>query len=108
VAISTDLLRHTLVIERATNGSPDERGVPAQTWATLATIKGSIQPLTSLEVAQLTQGGPVASTHKAYIAPTDILEGDRVRADGILYQIDGIDDEAGWGHHLKLNLHAVT
>jgi SPP1 family predicted phage head-tail adaptor len=91
-----------------TNGAEDERGVPAQTWATLATVKGSVQPKSVQEVAQLTQGGPVVSDLTLFLHPTDLREGDRIiGAAGQVYQVDGVRDPAGAGHHLEVDVHLV-
>ena len=98
---------HTLVIERATDGSDDDRGVPVQTWATLETVGGWLQPKSSREMEQMSQGGPVLSTHSAYIWPTDITPADRFTYDGGTYQLTGIRDEAGQNHHLKLDCYLM-
>jgi hypothetical protein len=104
-------LPHRILIERATAGAEDERGMPGQTWATLADgIPAFVQPLQSEELAQLSQGGPVASDHAIYLLPTDLRESDRIRfdpSDGRVFQVDGIRDEAGLGHHLKVMAHMV-
>ena len=98
---------HTIVIERSTDGADDDRGVPDQTWATLATVSAWVQPKTSRELMQLSQGGPVTSTHSAYLWPTDITAADRFTYDGGTYQVEGIRDEAGMAHHLKLDCRLV-
>ena len=100
-------LPHSVVIERATAGTVDDRGVPAQVWAALATVSGWIQPKSARELAQLSQGGPVSSTISIYLWPTDVNEDDRITYAGDTYQIDGIRDEAGVNHHLKLDCHLV-
>jgi SPP1 family predicted phage head-tail adaptor len=108
--ISSALLRHTLVIERATAGTEDERGMPAQTWTALATVRGSVQPRSAREMAQLSQGGPVASDLTIYLLPTDVKAADRIRFDpddGLRFQVDGVRDAAGAGRHLELDAHVV-
>jgi SPP1 family predicted phage head-tail adaptor len=109
--ISAHLMRHSLVIERATDGAVDDYNMPAQTWATLETVRGLVMPKTAEEVAQLSQGGPVASDHTIFLYPTDVQEADRIRFDpddGRTYQIDAVRDAAGQGHHLELDAHVVT
>lgn len=99
-------LVHHLAIERVTDGTRDEYGVPDQTWALLTLVRGLIQPKTAVEVAQLTQGGAVASTDTIYLLPTDVTESDRIRFDpddGRRYQVVGVRDAAGLGHHLELD-----
>jgi head-tail adaptor len=98
---------HTLVIERASEGAADDRGVPAQSWATLATVSGRIEPKTVREAMQLSQAGPVVSTHTAYLLPTDIAEGDRIASGGSTYQIDGIRDPDGLGIITVVDAHLV-
>jgi SPP1 family predicted phage head-tail adaptor len=107
---SPHLLRHALVIERAIAGAEDERGMPAQTWATLATVRGLVQPRNAQELAQLSQAGPVVSDHVIYLLPTDLREADRIRFDpddGRRYQVDGVRDAAGMGRHLEADAHMV-
>lgn len=105
------ILPNRIQIERSTAGTEDAYGMPAQTWATLkAGIPASVQPLSSRELADLSQGGPVASDHAIYLLPTDLKAADRIRMDpddGRVYQVDGIRDEAGIGHHLKVMAHLV-
>lgn len=109
--ISAHLLRHVLVIERAITGVDNDHGMPTQTWTDVAQVRGRVQPKTVEEVAQLSQGGPVASTHTVFLLPTDVREADRIRyepSDGRVYQIDGIDDAAGQAHHYELHVHRVS
>ena len=101
-------LPHTITIERATDGAADDRGVPAQTWATLETARAWVQPKSAKELGQLSQGGPVVSTHSIYVDPNaDVNEDDRIDYGSQTYQIDGIRDEAGLGHHFKIDAHLV-
>lgn len=104
-------LIHTLTIERATDGAPDEYNALERTWSTLAAVPGLIQPKTAREVAQLNQAGAVVSTHTIYTRPTEIQPSDRVKVAGGLmagtYEIDGIRDQAGRGHHLAMDARMV-
>lgn len=106
------LLVHSLVIERATAGAVDEYNQPTLTWATLTTVPGLVQPKSVREVAQLNEAGAVVSTHTAFLRPTDITERDRIAiAAGSMagtYQIDGIRDAAGLGHHLEIDCRKVA
>lgn len=103
-------LNHSVTIERATLGLRNERGEQAETWsATPASpVRASVQPLTSRDLAQLGQGGPVASTHKIYMLPTDVTPADRIVEGSTTYQIDAVYDQAGAGHHLRLDVHSVA
>jgi len=100
-------LPHVLIIQRAAAGTADDRGVPAQTWATLATVSGWVQPRSVRELAQLSQGGPVVSDMTIYLWPTDIAEADRIVWGTATYQVDGVHDEAGIGHHYRVDAHLV-
>ena len=102
-----DLLIHTLAIERATSGASDEYGQPSRTYATLATFRGRIEPKSAREVAALSGAGAVVSDHTLYTRPRDLRESDRIRfdpADGQLFEITGIRDMTGAGHHLTVDL----
>lgn len=105
------LLIHRLAIERATEGAVDDQNMPAQTWTTLAEVAGLIQPKSALETRQLNEAGVVVSTHTIYLRPTDITAADRIRAvtgPPGTYQLDGIRDAAGMGHHLEIDAQMVA
>jgi head-tail adaptor len=87
----------------------DEWGNAAQTWADHLTVQGSNQPLTVQEVGQLSQGGPVAASHRIFVPGTpDIAESDRIIDGARTFQVDGVADAAGAGHHLEILAHVVT
>ena len=108
-------LRHTVVIERATKGARNEQGIPAETWAALATVKGWLQPRRRRELVEPSSGGAVVGDYRLWLMPTDITEADRVvvsgtdlgRYDGT-YSIEGIVDPAGKGQHLELGVDRVA
>jgi hypothetical protein len=106
------LLVHTFVIERPTDGAVDDYNQPTTTYAELASVPGLMQPKSALEIAQLNETGAVRATHSAFLRPTDVTEADRIRvASGPMagtYQIDGIRDAAGLGHHLEIDAHTVV
>ncbi len=103
---------HTLIVERPTDGTVDDYNQPATAYATLAEVPGLIQPKKAREVAQLNQAGVVVSTYTAYLRPTEIQPSDRVRiASGLMagtYEIDGVRDAAGIGHHLEVDCRLVA
>lgn len=104
------LLIHKLAVERATSGALDEYGQPTRTYATLATFRGRVEAKSAREVAQLNQAGAVVSDHTLRTRPRDLRESDRIRfdpADGRLFEITGIRDMAGAGHHLTVDLTLV-
>lgn len=102
-----DLLIHSLAVERATSGALDGYGQPARTYATLATFRGRIEPKSAREMAQVNQAGAVVSDHALRTRPRDLRAADRIRfepTDGRLFEITGIRDIAGAGHHLTVDL----
>ena len=106
-----DRLVHALVIERATEGAVDDYNQPARTWAPLATIRGLVTPKSALEVAQFNQAGATVSTYTIYLRPTDLKASDWIRFepdDGRRFEIDGVRDAAGLGHHFECDAHLVV
>jgi len=101
---------HQLEIQRSTAGAPDDYNHPTQTWATIATVQGLVQPKDSVEVAQLNQAGAVASDHSIYLpATTDVDEADRLIYQGDTYQVDGLERrDYGKLRHIKLNARKVS
>ena len=106
------MLRQSLVVERATEGAQNDYGESSQTWATLATVRGLIQPRKATEVALLNQGGATMTDTVIFLEPTDILAADRIRlasaTTGPYYEITGVRDAAGHGHHLELDANVVS
>ena len=101
------LLIHRLAVERATSGAEDEYGQPTRTYATLATFRGRIEPKSAREVAALSGAGAIVSDHVLRMRPRDLRAGDRIRfepTDGRTFEITGIRDMAGAGHHLTVDL----
>lgn len=104
------MFAHTLVIERATAGAPDDYNQPSETYATIATVRGLVQPKSVEEQARLNEGGVVTSDHSIFLpSTTEVDEADRIVYAGETYQIDGIERRAyGSLAHLKLNARKVT
>jgi len=105
-----DRLLHSLVIERATEGAADEYNQPARTYEAFAEVRGLVQPKTVREVALVSQAGAVVSTHTIYLRPTDLREADRIRFDpddGRRYEVVGVRDAAGLGHHFEVDARMV-
>lgn len=114
-----DRLRHTLTIQRATDGELDEDRQPVRTWADLATVRGHVSPKSVREVALLTDAGAVIADHTAFLLPTDVREADRILHDASAcpvapvdypdstYHVRGVRDGAGVGHHLEVDVSRV-
>lgn len=100
-------LIHTLVIERFASGTEDEYGQPSQTYSTLATVSGLVQPKSYREVALTSQAGAVVSTHTIFMRPTDLQEADRIVYGGARYEVTGVRDAAGIGHHYEVDARLV-
>ena len=108
--ISAHLLRHTLVIERATAGAVDDYNQPSQAFAAVATVAGLVQPKNAREQAQANEAGAVVTDHSIYVLlTTDLKEADRIIYAGATYQIEGIERRAyGSVGHLKANVRRVV
>lgn len=104
------LLVHELVVERTSSSADDEYGQATSTYATLAEVRGLIQPKSARELAELSQAGPVIATHTVYLRPTDVRAADRIRFepdDGQRYELTSVRDAAGMGHHLECDARTV-
>jgi hypothetical protein len=110
-----DLLIHQLVIMRSAvaldvNGDPilDDWGNSTFTGAVLATVDGRIRPRTAREVPLTSQGGAAISTHIGDLYPVaGLTTACWIEHDGVRFDITGISDAAGSGHHMTLDLMAV-
>ena len=119
-----DLLIHELVIYRMapsvvpahdppgdTDGDPilDDYAQPTYAPVVLATVDGRIRPRTAREVPLTSQAGAAISTHIADVYPvTGLTTACWIESGGVRYDVTGISDAAGAGHHLALDLVAVT
>jgi hypothetical protein len=87
----------------------DEYGQAVLAPVVLATVDGRIRPITSREVPLTSEAGAAISTHIADIYPvTSLTTACWIESGGVRYDIHGIRDAAGAGHHLTLNLVAVS
>jgi hypothetical protein len=87
----------------------DDYGQATFAPAILATVDGLIQARTAREVALLSQGGAVASTHEGFLyAVTGLTTACWIVSGGIRYDITAMPDAAGQGHHLQLALQEVA
>jgi head-tail adaptor len=87
----------------------DDYGQPMVTATTLATVDGRIDPLTAREVARSSQAGAALSTHCGYLYPvTGLTAACWIEVGSERYDIVGVPDAAGAGHHLELALKKVA
>jgi hypothetical protein len=105
-----DLLIHDLVIYRNVDpGTEDDWGNPIMAPEVVAEVNGRIRPLTAREVPLFSQGGSVVNVEACDLYPVDGLTAACwVESGDVRYDITGILDAAGAGHHLVLGLVAVT
>jgi len=101
-------LNHSVTVERSGDGSLDERGNPTQTWSTYVETKASIQPKTVDELAQLSQAGPVRGDWTIYMYPAGVIEADRIVDGSRVFEVMGVRDAAGVGHHDEIDAQLVT
>ncbi len=101
-----DMLNASLVIKQpVATGALDDYGQPVTAEATVATVDGRIRPRTAREVPLASHGGAAISTHIADLWPVAGLNtGCWIETGGVRYDITGISDAAGAGHHLALDL----
>lgn len=91
-------------------GTPvlNDYGQPVMAPATVATVDGRIRPVSAREMPLVSEAGAVLSTHVGDLWPLAGLDsGCWIESGGIRYDITGISDAAGAGHHLMLGLKAV-
>jgi hypothetical protein len=87
----------------------DDYGQPVTTPTTVATVPGLIQPRRAREVALSSQAGAAIGNHVGYLDPlAGLTTHDWIEMGGVRYDILAVPDAAGLGHHLELDLRAVT
>lgn len=112
-------LTHTVAIKRTTDtGAFDDYNQPIVTESTLATVKAAIQPRTADEMAAVSQAGAGFGDHVIFMLPTDVTGADAIEHDQgdcpltsdlptLRFEIDGIRNAAGLGHHLEIDARLV-
>jgi head-tail adaptor len=115
-------LTHTVTIERSSSsGDPDdddEYGQPVRSPSTIATVRAAIQPKSDREVALTSQAGAALSDYRIYLLPTDLTTADAIIHDAqdcpmrpdlpdARFEIVGVPDAAGLGHHLEVDARFV-
>lgn len=103
-------LIHRVDVKRAAaTGTFDEYGQPITAPVTVASaVPGLIQPRTVREFVLASQAGAQIGTHVAFMRPLAGLANDCwLELSGVRFDIVGIQDAAGRGHHVELALQAV-
>lgn len=103
------LLVHDLVIRRmASTGTLDDWGQPVTAVADVAEVRGNVQPRAVREMALASQAGVPVGDHVAFLRPLEGIAQDCwIEYAGARYDIVGIRDAAGRGHHLEIDLRRV-
>ena len=87
-----------------TRGSMSQQ---VQTWATVATPTGWVQPATAATVARYGARNMLV-THTAYFSADPGLQlGDRLVVGGVTYKVDGLRDQAGMARLWAADLEEV-
>lgn len=110
-----DRMRHRLAIVRTPldfdEADLDAMGQPARGTAVVTEVRGLIQPKNAREVALSTESGAGLSDHTIYLLPSaDVTGADYIRFDpddGRHYNVTGVRDAAGIGHHLEVDARLV-
>ena len=103
---SGDVVRE---LDDAGTATLDEYGQPTSAPAVLDTVDGRIRPRTARETPLTSQAGAAVSTHIGDLYPVaGLTTACWIESGGVRYDIVGISDAAGAGHHTTLDLVAVT
>lgn len=101
-------LTQTITVLRRVQGTVNEYGEASETWPTLTTIVGVIQPKSG-NVSRQDNGEQITSTHRLYcLAGANIHQGDRVQLDSVVYQVLSVTDAAARAHHYQCDLRVVN
>ena len=97
------LLNKTCVIRRFTSTAKDAHGNPIKVWSDLATdVPCRLQARRGRETTQPVQ--VVVGTHTLFLEPRDITEKDQIIIGSDTFEVLFVEDAAGQGHHLEVDL----
>lgn len=101
-------LTQTITVLRRTQGTVNEYGESNETWPTVTTIVGVIQPKSG-NVGRQENGEQISSTHRMYcLSGSNIRQGDRVQLGSDVYQVLSVVDAAARAHHYQCDLRQVN
>ena len=96
-------------VDDAGSVTVDGYGQPVTSEGTVATVAGLVQPRRAREVAAASQAGANIGAHVGYLDPLPgLVTGDWIEVGGVRYDILGVYDAGGVGHHLELDLRLVA
>lgn len=113
------VVRRVEVLDGQDDPVVDEYNHPTSTEQTTTGVPASIQPRSARELANLAQAGAALSDHRIYMRPRDISTADVIvhvasacpmrtdLPDG-RYEIVGVPDAAGAGHHVEIAAKLVS
>lgn len=115
------LLTHIVHIERdVETGADDDYGQAVTRPEVGQNFKAAIQPRSAREMALLTQAGAPLSDHTIFMRARLLAQSDKIVHDSTLcalpetrdlptatFEIDGIRNAAGLGHHLEVDARLV-
>jgi hypothetical protein len=115
------LLTHTVHIERDDDAeTEDDYGTGETTVSVGEDFKADIQPRSAREIAASSQAGAPLSEYTIFMLPRVLSPGNRIIHDtagcglpdsrdfgDIVFEIDGIRNATGRGHHLEVDVRAV-
>lgn len=114
------LLRQVRQTDELGDDVLDEYGQPISTTDTVASdVRAGIQPKSAREVAATHEAGAVPSDTRIYLLPRDITSADAIYHDPAAcplsndlpeatYNIVGLRDAAGAGHHVEIDAKLVS
>lgn len=113
------IVRRVVVLDESDEVTVDEYNQPVAAESTTTGVAASIQPRGARELAQIAQGGAAVSDHRIYLRPRDITTADVIVHDASAcpmrtdlpdgrYEVVGVPDAAGAGHHLEVSAKRVS
>jgi len=103
----TDHLTMQIEIWRRSAGALNEYGEQSDTWLSLTTISGLIQP-TGGNVSRVDPGISNTGTHTLFcLIGSNILQGDKAKYNNLFYNVISVNDAAGKQHHFEVALEVI-
>ena len=106
MGISSGLLKHTLILQSATETADGQGGITIE-WTDIGSFRARISPLTSQE--RLIQDKTTnLTTHKIYCDPMDVMPDDRIKWGTYYFEIIGITNPSEIYHHLEIDCREIN